>query len=130
MQPRTNLIIPIEPAADHTGKEGYFVDLSSGKAAISETATVAPFGVIVEGQPTTGKDSVALPGVTGSVMVKITGTTPGSIVKGSYLVLAAEDGTVKLDPGSAARVVVAQALEAGAANELIEARLVEPRVFS
>lgn len=130
MKARGDQVIPITPDADHTGKEGYFVDLSSGEATLSADATVAPFGVILEGQPTTAKDSIALPGVSGTVKVKVTGTTPGTIALGSDLILAPEDGTVKLDEGTDARVQVAVALEAGAANELIEARLIEPVVIA
>jgi hypothetical protein len=126
-QPNTNLIFPITPSADHTGKEGYFVDLTDGEAVISTTATVAPFGVIIEGGTTAGKSSIALPGVSGSVPVKITGTSPGTIAKGTKLILAAEDGTVKADPGTGARVIVAEAQESGVANEIIEARLLEPK---
>lgn len=130
MKARGDQVIPITPSADHTGKEGYFVDLSSGEAVISATATVAPFGLILEGQKTTAKDAIALPGVSGTVKVKVTGTSPGTIALGSVLILAPEDGTAKLDEGTAARVQVAVALEAGAANELIEARLIEPVVIA
>lgn len=130
MQPRTNQIFSITPDADHTGKEGYFVDLSSGEASISDTPTVAPYGVILQGQPTSAKDSIATPGVTGTVPVKITDTSPGTINRGTKLVLAAEDGTVAADPDTGARVIVAEACESGAAEEIIEARLLEPVVFA
>ena len=129
-QPNTNLIFPITPSADHTGKEGYFVDLTGGEAVISTTETVKPFGVIVEGGKTTGKSSIALPGVSGTVRVKVTGTSPGTIAKGTKLILAAENGTVKADTETGARVVVAEAQESGVANEIIEARLLaDPQVF-
>lgn len=128
-QPRGNQIVPVAPAADLRGEEGKFVRLDSGALALHNSATVAPFGVLVEGSATTGKSSVALPGVSGTVRVKVTGTSPGSIVNGSFLTVK-NDGTVHIDSGTGNRVRVAQALEAGAADELIEARLVEPAVLS
>jgi len=127
---RAEQVIPITPDADHTGLEGYFIDIDGGESSLSDTVTVAPFGVILEGGKTNGKDSIATPGFGGTVKVKVTGTAPGAIVLGSGLKLAAEDGTVKLDGGTGGGVRVAIALEAGAANELIEARLVEPQVLS
>ena len=132
-QPRTNQIFAITPDADHSGKEGYFVDIVADETSISADPTVAPFGVILEGDDATaanGRDSVATPGVKGTVPVKITDTDPGAIALGTKLILAAEDGTVKADTGAGARVIVAEAMEAGAAEEKIEARLIEPQVIA
>lgn len=126
---RTEGIIPLTPTADHTGKEGYFVENSSGSAAICNAATDIPLGVITEGQPTTGKSSIALPCVGRTVKVKVTSDTPGTIALGTYLTVKA-DGTVQADAGSGSRVRVARALEAGAAGELIEAYLLEPTALS
>lgn len=124
---RNTAIIPLTPLADHTGLEGYFV-LATGAVVSSATSTL-PLGVITEGQPTTGKDSVALHNFGGTVKVKL-GATPGSVVAGSSLVLQA-DGTTKLDPGTGtARIRVARALEAGVAQELIEAVLVDPAILA
>lgn len=124
---RSQAIIPLTPLADHTGLEGYFV-LPSGGIVTSATATL-PLGLITEGFPTTGKDSVALHNVCGTVKVKL-GATPGTIVSGSSLVLQA-DGSTKLDPGTGtARIRVARALEAGVAQELIEAVLVDPAILA
>lgn len=121
---RNNAILPFTPAADYTGKEGYFVKVAGATATLCTGVTDAPLGVIVEGGPTTGKTSVALmsSGLAGTVKVKITGTSPGTIVLGSPLELAPEDGTVKLGTGGGS-TVVAMALEAGVANELIEVAL-------
>ena len=126
---RTEAIIPLEPAADQTGLEGYFVENSSGKAAVCNNAADIPLGVILEGQPTSGRSSIALPACHRIVKVKVTGTSPGTIALGTYLTLKA-DGTVQADAGSGARVRVARALEAGAANELISAYLLEPTALS
>jgi hypothetical protein len=119
---RENAILPLIPAADYTGKEGYFVKIVSGEASLCTGTTDAPIGVITEGDA--AQVSVALigAGLSGTVKVKITATTPGTIVLGSPLELAAEDGTVKLGTGGGA-TVVAVALESGAAGELIEALL-------
>ena len=122
---RDNAILPLTPAADYTGKEGYFVkNNGSGLATLCTGTTDAPLGVITEGASTTGKVSVAIhgAGLAGTVKVKITSSSPGTIVLGSPLELAAEDGTVKLGTGGGA-TVVAIALEEGAAGELIEAAL-------
>lgn len=121
---RANAIIPLTPAADYTGKEGYFVTIAAGVATICTGTTDSPAGVITEGADTTGKVSVALigAGLAGTVKVKLTGSSPGTITQGVLLELAAEDGTVKLSTGGGA-TIVARALEAGVANELIEAVL-------
>jgi hypothetical protein len=121
---RENAIIARTPAADYTGKEGYFVKVSGSTVTLCTGTTDAPLGVITEGSDTSNKCSVALHGggLAGTVKVKVTGTTPGTIVFGSPLELAAEDGTVKLGTGGGA-TVVGTALESGAANELIEAIL-------
>jgi hypothetical protein len=124
---RSAAIIPLTPSADHTDKEGYFV-LASGALVSSATSTL-PLGIITEGAKTTGKDAVALPNFGGTVKAKVTGSSPGSIVFGSSLVLTA-DGSVKLDPGTGSRIRVAIALESGAANELIEVALVPPAILS
>ena len=117
-------IIALTPTADQTHYRGYFVEASSGSAAICNAATDLPIGVIVDGQPTTGQSSIAVaPGLI--VKVKVTGTGPGTIANGTLLTLKA-DGTVQADAGSGARVQVARALEAGAANELITACLLQP----
>jgi hypothetical protein len=121
-QPRSNTIIPITPAADHSGKEGYAVKIVSGEAALVTNISDAPIGVIVEGADTDGKDSVALigAGLTGTVLVKL-GTSPGTVNLGTYLEIKS-DGTFKADAGTSG-TVCAVALESGVAGELIEAAL-------
>lgn len=123
---RTNGLLSLTPTADHTGKEGYFVEYSSGSAAICNAATDLPIGVITDGQTTSGKSSVALNrGFGGTVRVKVTTSSPGTINAGTKLQLKS-DGTVQADGATGARVLVAIALEDGAAGELIEAVLIEP----
>jgi hypothetical protein len=121
-------IIALTPTADQSSSRGLFVEASSGSAAICNAAADLPIGVIVDGAPTTGKSSIAVaPGLI--VKVKVTGTSPGTIALGTYLTLK-NDGTVQADAGSGSRVQVARALEAGAANELIEAVLLPPLTLS
>lgn len=125
---RTNAVVALTPAADHTGKEGYFVELTAGEASIVNSAADVPFGVITEGyNPDKGNDSIAVSagGFAGTVKVKLS----GAVTKGDFLTVAA-DGTVVTDDGAGARVQVAQALEDGAADELIEAVIFKPIVLS
>ncbi|MFA6289934.1 MAG: hypothetical protein WC661_21330 [Opitutaceae bacterium] len=125
---KNNALVSLTPTADHSEKEGFFIKLAGITAALVTAATDLPFGVIVDGEPVTGKDSVAVgaayPGI---VTVKL-GAVPGAVVAGSRLQLNA-DGTVKLDTGAGARVLVAIAIEAGAADELIQAVLIKPVVI-
>ncbi|RFC46908.1 MAG: hypothetical protein DUW69_001558 [Verrucomicrobia bacterium] len=122
-------VIPLTPLADHTGLEGSFI-LATGGIVTSATTAPLPLGVILEGFTTAQKDSVGLPNLGATVKVKLA-ATPGTVVFGSYLVLDGTTlGAVKLDPGSGARVQVARALEAGTANELIEAYLVDPVILA
>lgn len=121
---RENAIIPLTPAADYTGYEGYFVKAAGSTVTLCTGTTDSPLGVITSEAAATGKVSVAIigAGLAGTVKVKVTASSPGSIVLGSPLELAAEDGTVKLGTGGGA-TVVATAMETGAAGELIEAVL-------
>lgn len=88
----------------------------------------APYGVILEGGNTGETTTIALcaGGHAGTVKVKMSGS-PGSVVKGSNLELV-NDGTAKIATATSTRVLLAQAMEAGAANELIEAVLFRPAI--
>jgi hypothetical protein len=125
MKVRDNAIIPLTPAADQTDKEGYFVETSSGNAAVSNAATDLPTGVIVDGETTSGLSSVALMNFGGTVRVKLS----GQVAKLAKLQLAS-DGTVVTDATTGARVIVAQALEAGVSGDLIEAAFYGPIVYA
>jgi hypothetical protein len=118
---RDNAVIPVTPAADQTGLEGYFVENSSGTASVCNATTDVPLGIIVEGADTDSKSSIALSrgGFKGTVKVKI-GSGSGAVSAFNLLQLNS-DGTVNVDAGSGARTLVAQALEAGVAGDLIEA---------
>lgn len=120
-------VLALQPAADHTGKEGYFVEFSSGQASVSNSATDEVIGVIIDGETTAGRSSIALCGAfAGIVKVKLNNA---SASQGDFLVLHT-DGTVKTDPGTGGRCRVARALEGGAANELINAVLMHPLALS
>lgn len=122
---RESAIIPMTPAADHSALRGYFVEVSSGKASVCNAATDIPLGVILEGAPTTGEDTIAVCGGGAGVVAVKCAASAGSISIGTYLVLHT-DGTVKADPGTGDRVQVARALEAGANGALIDAVLINP----
>ena len=116
---RDNAIFALTPAADQTGKEGYAVKIVAGEAALS-TAHSGNFGVILDGETTSGKSTVAsMAGASGTVKVKLD-ATPGTVVIGSSLRVAS-GGTWKLHSGS--ENVCAVAVEAGVASDLIEAAL-------
>jgi hypothetical protein len=119
-------LVALTPTADQSDSEGLFVEASGLNAAVVNNAADIPLGVIIDGEPTTGKSTIAISGAySGIVTVKVAPTSPGAINRGTYLTLR-NDGTVQADAGSGARVRVARALEAGAANELIQAILTEP----
>jgi hypothetical protein len=122
MQVKTNAIIPLTPAADQSDKEGFFVELTDGKASVCNSATDIPLGVILDGEVVSGVTSVAVAGgFAGTCKVKL----GGNVAKGAFLQLTAT-GTVITDAGTGARVIVARALEAGTTDELIEAVLLQP----
>jgi hypothetical protein len=121
---RTNAILSFEAAADLSGHVGRFVVLAAGKAALVSSAAQKPFGVLL----TDGKAgesvtvAVGAGGLAGVIRVKLTAavTAPGTDLQ-----LNATGG-VQTDAGTGARVIVAQSLESGAINELIEAVLFRP----
>jgi len=124
---RSEAIIPANHVADFTGLEGYFVETAAGADTIVNAAADIPLGVILEGMPKAS--TIATPNFGGVVKVKVTGTSPGTIARGTYLTVK-DDGTVQADAGTGARVRVARALEAGAAGELIDAYLIEPTALA
>lgn len=122
---KANAIVPMTPAADHSTKAGYFVENSSGNASVVNATTDLPIGVIVDGETTSGKSSIALMNFSGTVHVKLSGT-----VNANALLQLANDGTVVTDAETGARVIVARALEAGVSGDLIEAAFYGPLVYA
>ena len=121
---RTNAILPFEAAADLTGHVGRFVVLTAGKVALVTSAAQKPLGVLL----TDGKAgesvtvAVGAGGLCGTIRVKLAAVVANP---GTDLQLNANGG-VQTDAGTGARVIVAQSLEPGAINELIEAVLFRP----
>ena len=109
---------------DQSAKRGYFVNASSGSAALVTAVTDDPIGVIVDGNSAGAKTAVALWNQGGVALVKCNASA-GSIALGTFLALCA-DGTVKADPGTGTRTLVGLATEAGANNALIGAVLCKP----
>lgn len=127
---RVNAIIGATPAADQRDKEGYSVNLTSVSgvltSTVSSSATTPVDGVIVEGQNTTGKSSIAVPGgVGGTIRVKLSGT-----VSAGDRIQQAADGTFVTDAGTGSRVVVGVVLEDGVSGDLVEAALFGPHILS
>lgn len=124
MQIKDKAILALTPTADHSLLEGYFVENSAGSAAIVNAATDIPLGVILDGEETSGKDSIAIAGgFAGTCYVK----TSGVIAFGALLQLAA-DGTVITDAGTGARVIVGRKVDQGSSvsGDLIEAVIFLP----
>jgi len=117
---KDGLLVTLEANEDHTGKEGYGVVFSSGKAALqtSDTALTTE-GVITDGAASGSKSSVALNGINAIVYVKLSGT-PGTVNPGTHLGNHT-DGSWKA--AATNKNWSAVALETGAANALIKARL-------
>lgn len=111
---------------DQSGARGRFVQ-ASGALVTAATGQI-PLGVITDGGVANARSAVCVSGSGHIAKVRLS-ATPGSVVAGSFLVLTA-NGTLALDPGTGARVQVARALEAGAANELIDAIILPTAVLS
>ena len=109
----------IEPLATPTPvAEGLWV---TAAGALHTSTTAAGFAVVERSDDPAGFSTVVLPGYDGEVQLKLNASA-GTVVAGTLLMLAA-NGTVKQDAGTGARVVCAQALEAGANSALIRCRL-------
>ena len=127
---RENAILPFTPANDLTGKEGQLVQLeTNGTISLwSVSSGKRPLGAIVHGTSVDENTSVALcaGGLSGTVKLKLSASvsTSGQELQIDNL------GTVSPDPGTGGRTLVAQALETGVADEMIEAVLFRPVTLS
>jgi hypothetical protein len=122
---RTDGLLALVPAADHSEKVGYFVEFSSGTASVVNATTDKPIGVIVDGETTSGSDTIALSNFPGVVKVKLS----GAVTQGDFLTVA-NDGTVITDAGTGSRIQVARALETGVSGDLVNAILQTPLALS
>lgn len=116
-------VVQLPAAADHSGKEGCFVAISSGKAALTASTATADtvFGVIVSGSPKDVQEVIALPGHSGIVEVALH-SGASNVTVGTRLYLGASGTVTTGESGT----LVAIALANGTAGHLVEARLVEP----
>lgn len=113
---RDTALFSFASAADLTGKEGYAVEIESGKVELWD-GTGALFGVVVDGDATSGRNTVAsFAGASGTVKVKLNGT----VSAGDRLEVES-GGTWITHSGS--DDVFGVAIEDGVADELIEAAL-------
>jgi len=116
-------ILSLVPNEDHTSKEGYAVKANSTKAQLVTADTDSPIGVVLDGGPTTGRSAVLLADCSqGTCRVKLD-ATPGTVTLGTYLTITA---SATFKQAVSTKTMCARALEAGAANELIEAVLFRP----
>jgi len=114
------------PTADHSDYEGYFVKNSSGSAALCDSASDDPLGVILDGEDTDGQDSIGLlGGMRKTAHVKLAGT-----VSQFGLIQLTSAGKAEADAGTGARVIVGRVLEAGVADEKVEAILFTPVAYT
>lgn len=119
---RGNPIVPATPSVTHVNKEGYLVTLAGETATLSASASVPATGVILEGQPTTGQDSI---GILGGLPAPVDVRLGGPVAKFAE-VQQHTDGTVITDAGTGARLIVGVVLKAGIAGDLVPAVLHKP----
>ena len=113
---RDTAIFAIASSADLTGKEGYAVKIAALKAEIA-TAVDDVFGVVLDGETTAGKNTIAsIAGASGTVKVKLSNT----VALGGKLMVHT-DGTFRAH--TTTLNVSAVAMEAGVVDDLIEAAL-------
>lgn len=123
---RTNAILPFAALADadFTGLEGRWVDsdAATGRVKLITAANQMPLGVILKGAKAPEKNSIAICiGLAGTVRLKL----GANVQFGDTLKLRA-DAKVEAATGGGGEVLVGIALEAGVADELIEAALCTP----
>ena len=112
---RDTALFSFASAADLTDKEGYAVEVESGKVELWD-GTGTLFGVVVDGDTTSGRNTVAtFAGASGTVKVKLNGTvSAGNLLEiesgGTFIARSSNDA-------------YAMAIEDGVADELIEAAL-------
>lgn len=118
---KVDRVVSLEANEDHTGKEGYAVKMSSGKAALQTSDTaVDTIGVIIDGGEAGKQSSIALVGFAGIVDVKLH-STAGTITAGVTRIGTHTNGTWKATAST--KNYGALALETGANNAVIQALL-------
>jgi hypothetical protein len=113
---RDNAIFAMTGATDLSDKEGYAVKIVGSTVALA-TADTGIFGVVLDGEATTGKSTIAsMAGASGTVKVKLGDT----VALGGNLKVHT-DG--KFRAHTTTLNVSAVAMEAGVVDDLIEAAL-------
>lgn len=115
-------VIALTPAADYSAKEGYFVTHDGTTATVVSSAATKPDGIILNGETTAGKVSVALQKFGGIVSAKAGGTcTAGGP---AYL---KSDGTVyDIQAGAATYIRVGEFVSSGVSGDLVKIVLTDP----
>jgi len=122
---RDNALIPMTPNEDQTGKVGFAVKASgdaNNKAVLCTAITNTPLGIIVDGDTTDGKSTIAVAGSFSGTVWGALSASPGTVHAGTKLEITT-NGSLKASGTSTARNI-AVALQSGAANELIEVALI------
>lgn len=123
---RENAILPFIPDTDLTGLEG-LIAVREGTDKVRPwyvSSGKSPLGAIIHGTNIDEKTSIALcaGGLAGTVKLKLS----AAVTFFGQELQVDNQGTVSPDPGSGSRTLVAQALETGVADEMIEAVLYRP----
>lgn len=128
---RGEALISCTTVEDLTGKEGFAVTIDANELAeLVDNAADLPFGIVTEGAATGEQATVAAiaGGFEGTLLLKLA-ASPGTVKLGTTLQITAA-GSFAADAGTGSRVVCAQALQSGAANEMIEAIVFRPVALS
>jgi hypothetical protein len=121
---RTNAIVSHKAANDLTGKVGHFTLITTAQLIELWSENNICFGVLMTDGKAGERVTIALSagGLAGTVRVKLA----APVTYPSQFLQITPDGRVVPDTGSGERLLVAQALETGAIDELIEAVLFRP----
>jgi hypothetical protein len=122
-QLRALALLSITPGETYASKEGRFI---TSDLMLVASALALPWALIVNHTDGTVAADVAVcsGGSPGTWPVQLS-ATPGTVTRGTKLMLTS-NGTVKAHDGSTSARIVAEACESGTANELIECVLVTP----
>ena len=124
---RPTAVLSLDPAADYSAYEGYGVTRARDEATVNASATVATYGVILEGG--VDADSKISVGIAGGNLGNVRVKLGGSVTAGNRL-MQHTDGRFVLDAATGARQVIGWAHETGVANDLIEATLHAPIYYA
>lgn len=110
---------------DFSNKRGYLVSSAAGVPAITDSATVPAFGVLLEAEDAAGQSSIGILGAIPPARAKL-----GGSVDLYQRLQQKNDGTLVADTGAGSRVIVAVALEAGESGDLAKVQFITPIILS